>query len=122
MRVVRRLGEGKCLGLVFGPPKSAAGKRVVTIPEVIIPVVQSHLACFAEDGDDRLVFTGPEGKPLRHSQRAAMIYLHGSTARQHEIADSLSKIAREELERGSKRPASGKRSGTQRTRNRRRAS
>jgi integrase len=131
-----------------------------------------NLSCFAEDGEEKLVFTGPEGKPLRHSnfrcrvwlpavrkagltgihfhdlrhtgntlaagagatlrnlmdrmghdsQRAAMIYLHGSTARQHEIADSLSKIAREELKRGSKRPASGKRSGTQRARNRRQAS
>src|ERR1019366_5098899 len=53
------------------------------------------------------------------SERAAMIYLHGSDARQHQIADSLSKLAREELKRGSKRPggqASGARSGTQRAR------
>jgi hypothetical protein len=59
------------------------------------------------------------------SERAAMIYLHGSDARQHQIADSLSKLAREELKRGSKRPggqASGKRSGTQRARNRKQAS
>jgi len=46
------------------------------------------------------------------SQRAAMIYLHGSDARQHEIADSLSKLARDELRRGSKRPA-----GSHRARN-----
>ena len=172
VRVVRQLGEVNGLGLVFGPPKSAAGKRVVTIPEVIIPVVQWHLACFAGDGEERLVFTGQEGKPLRHSnfryrvwlpalrdaglagihfhdlrhtgntlaasagaslrelmdrmghdsQRAAMIYLHGSTARQHEIADSLSEIAREELRQDGKRPASGKRSGTPRARNREQAS
>jgi hypothetical protein len=56
------------------------------------------------------------------SQRAAMIYLHGSDARQHEIADSLSKLAREELKRGSKRTPGGKRSGTQRARNRKHAS
>jgi hypothetical protein len=56
------------------------------------------------------------------SQRAAMIYLHGSDARQHEIADSLSKLARVELKRGSKRTVSGKRSGTQRARNRRQVS
>ena len=31
------------------------------------------------------------------SGRAAMIYLHGSDARQHEIADSLSRLAREQL-------------------------
>jgi hypothetical protein len=59
------------------------------------------------------------------SERAAMIYLHGSDARQHQIADSLSKLAREELKRGSTRAAgqaSGKRSGTQRARNRKQAS
>jgi hypothetical protein len=51
-----------------------------------------------------------------------MIYLHGSDARQHQIADSLSKLAREELKRGHKPKASGKRSGTQRARNREQAS
>jgi hypothetical protein len=58
------------------------------------------------------------------SERAAMLYLHGSDARQHQIADSLSKLAREELKRGSKRPAgqSAKRSGTQRARGRKQAS
>ncbi len=39
------------------------------------------------------------------SERAAMIYLHGSDARQHQIADSLSKLAREELKLSSKRAA-----------------
>ena len=58
------------------------------------------------------------------SQRAAMIYLHGSDARQHEIADSLSKLAREELKRAAsaRRRAGEKRSGTQRARGRRKAS
>jgi uncharacterized protein YbjT (DUF2867 family) len=37
------------------------------------------------------------------SGRAAMIYLHGSDERQHQIADSLSKLATEELKRDSKR-------------------
>ncbi|MDQ2873999.1 MAG: hypothetical protein M3Y33_03950 [Actinomycetota bacterium] len=60
------------------------------------------------------------------SQRAAMIYLHGTDARQHQIADTLSKLARDEMKRVSKRrsapaSASGSRSGTQRARNRRQA-
>jgi integrase len=57
------------------------------------------------------------------SERAAMVYLHGSDERQHQIADTLSKITRDELKRGSKRPdgqASERRSGTQRARNRKR--
>jgi hypothetical protein len=59
------------------------------------------------------------------SQRAAMVYLHGSAERQHQIADTLSKLARDELKRGSKRQdgqAAGKRSGTQPARKRKRAS
>ena len=59
------------------------------------------------------------------SQRAAMVYLHGSDERQHQIADTLSKLVRDELKRGSKHQdgqATGERSGTQRARNRRRAS
>ena len=175
VRVSRQLAEARGGGFTFGPPKSEAGTRVVTIPEVIIPVVQWHLSCFAQPGDDGLVFTSLRGRPLRHShfrqrewlpalkaagladfhfhdlrhsgntlaasagatlrelmdrmghdsERAAMIYLHGSDARQHEIADSLSKLAREQLNRGTKRTdgrGSGRRSGTQRARNRKQAS
>jgi hypothetical protein len=54
-----------------------------------------------------------------------MVYLHGSDERQHQIADALSKLSRDELKRGSKRQdgqATGKLTGTQRTRNRKRAS
>jgi site-specific recombinase XerC len=132
------------------------------------------LACFAQEGDEGLVFTSPAGKPLRHSnfrrrvwlpalraaqlpaihfhdlrhtgntlaanagaslrelmdrmghdsERAAMIYLHGSDERQQKIADTLSKLAAEELKWGSKRQggqASARRSGTQRARNRKQA-
>jgi integrase len=50
------------------------------------------------------------------SERAAMIYLHGSDARQHQIADTLSKLTRDALRRA------GQRTGTQRARNRKQAS
>jgi hypothetical protein len=59
------------------------------------------------------------------STRAAMIYMHGSDARQHEIAEILSELARQELKTSAKtasdRPR-GKRSGTLRARKGRRAS
>jgi hypothetical protein len=48
------------------------------------------------------------------STRAALIYLHGSDARQHQIADSLSKIAQAEMQRAAGQDT--KRSGTQRAR------
>lgn len=174
VRVVRQLNEVSGGGFEFGPPKSRAGKRSVPIPEVIVTVIRWHLACFAQPEDDGLVFTSPEGKPLRHtnfrrrvwlpalkaaglpaihfhdlrhtgntlaanagaslrelmermghdSERAALIYLHSSDERQHQIADTLSQLATEVLKRVSKRQGgqSARRSGTQRARNRKQAS
>jgi len=50
----------------------------------------------------------------------ALVYLHGSDERQHQIADTLSQLATEELKcQGAQ---SAKRSGTQRARNRKQAS
>jgi integrase len=40
VRVSRQLAEDHGGGFAFGPPKSEAGTRVVTIPEVIVPVIQ----------------------------------------------------------------------------------
>src|SRR6266567_990682 len=175
VRVTRQLNEVSGGGSKFGPPKSRAGKRNVPIPEVIISIIKWHLACFAQQGDEGLVFTSPAGKPLRHtnfrrrvwlpalkaaelpathfhdlrhtgntlaanagaslrelmermghdSERAAMIYLHSSDERQHQIADTLSKLLTEELKRGSKRQggqSTTRRSGTPRARNLKRAS
>ena len=45
-----------------------------------------------------------------------MVYLHGSAVRQHQIADTLSKLARDELKRGSKRQ-DGEAAGKRRARN-----
>jgi integrase len=67
VRVTRQIAQVRGGGFAFGPPKSRAGKRVVPIPDLIIPVIQWHLACFAEDGDEGLVFTSPTGMPLHHS-------------------------------------------------------
>jgi hypothetical protein len=75
----------------------------------------------------------PNGTTLRElmdrmghdSQRAAMVYLNGSEERQHEIADTLSKLATEEMKRGSKRQggeSTTRRSGMPRARNRKQAS
>ena len=147
VRVTRQLAEARGGGFTYGPPKSRAGVRIVPIPELIIPVIRWHLACFAQDGDDGLAFTSPKGMPLRHSlfrqrvwlpalraagldgvhfhdlrhtgntlaanagaslrelmdrmghdsERAALIYLHGSDRRQQAIADALSDLARAEL-------------------------
>ena len=42
--------------MLIGPPKSRAGRRIVGIPEVIVPALREHLAVFAEDDPGALVF------------------------------------------------------------------
>lgn len=74
-RVVRQLTEVRGVGFAFGPPKSKAGKRVVPIPEVIIPILQWHLSCSAQPGDEGLVFTSPGGKLLHHGNFRRRVWL-----------------------------------------------
>lgn len=50
-------------GQQLGPPKSAAGRRTVAIPETLVPDLQWHLQRFAEAGPDGRVFVGPQGRP-----------------------------------------------------------
>jgi integrase len=51
--------------MLLGPPKSRAGRRIVGIPEVLVPALREHLAVFAEDDPGALVFPGAKGGPLR---------------------------------------------------------
>ena len=48
----------------FGPPKTRAGRRSVPLPRFVLDELRSHVA--AAPADD-LVFTAPEGGPLRAS-------------------------------------------------------
>ncbi|MGQ0825116.1 MAG: tyrosine-type recombinase/integrase [Actinomycetota bacterium] len=50
-----------------GGPKTAAGRRVVTIPTVTVDVLRDHLDLHAEQGNDGLVFCNPDGGPLRRA-------------------------------------------------------
>ena len=58
--VERSTGE-----ILLGPPKSKAGRRVVGIPQAIIPVLREHLPIFVKDEPGALVFPGVMGGPLR---------------------------------------------------------
>jgi hypothetical protein len=44
----------------------AMSSRVVIVPGVIVSVLQLHLRWLAQPGEDGLLFTSPEGKPLRY--------------------------------------------------------
>jgi integrase len=58
------MNDGK---LIEQEPKSRAGRRTVAFPREIVDELRWHLERFAEPGDDGLVFVGPLGAQLRHS-------------------------------------------------------
>jgi integrase len=43
------------------PPKSAAGRRSVAVPAVVVSELEKHLGLYAEPGAEGLVFAAPEG-------------------------------------------------------------
>jgi integrase len=69
VRVVRQVTELSGGQLVPGPPKSEAGKRLIVLPATVMPVVRQHMAWLVKPDDDALVFTSPEGAPLRRNFR-----------------------------------------------------
>ncbi|MEV0397562.1 tyrosine-type recombinase/integrase [Polymorphospora rubra] len=56
------LSDGR---LIFGPPKSAAGRRTVSVPAAIRGDLAIHLRDFVADESDALIFTGTRGGILR---------------------------------------------------------
>lgn len=57
--------ESKSGATIVGPPKSAAGRRRLSLPAEIVPAIEDHLAQWVEAGPDALVFVGERGAPLR---------------------------------------------------------
>jgi integrase len=51
--------------LTFGPPKTRAGHRMVTLPRTVMQVLNDHLAAYTTTDPRGFVFTSPEGGPLR---------------------------------------------------------
>ncbi|GAA2869337.1 site-specific integrase [Nonomuraea rubra] len=51
----------------LGPLKSKAGRRTVSIPSVIVPVLVEHLAAYVDEAEDAFVFLGKRGAFLRGS-------------------------------------------------------
>jgi integrase len=65
VRVTRQIDYLPGGGHSFGPPKSKAGRRVVPFSDLIAPDLRKHLDSLGPSAV--LVFTSPDGKPLRHS-------------------------------------------------------
>ena len=68
---------------VVGPPKSAAGNRVVTIPATLAVMLYDHLATFVKVEPDALVFTSDEGLPM-HRGRWAFVWHRAAKAAGYE--------------------------------------
>jgi integrase len=58
--------------VTFGPPKSRASRRVITLPPAAVDAVAAHLAKWPAGRDD-LVFVGPQGAPLSRTRFAARV-------------------------------------------------
>jgi integrase len=58
------MGDGE---LIIGPPKTAAGRRVVAIPAALLPCLRQHLADFVGEDPEALLFAGPKGGAPRRS-------------------------------------------------------
>jgi integrase len=71
VRVVNAVSEVKGR-IVVGPPKTAAGRRTVAVPESVVAVLRSHVASFAEAGPRGRVFVGVKGATLRRTNFQAM--------------------------------------------------
>jgi integrase len=65
VRVRRSFSEVRGQGMVAGPPKSAAGRRVVSVPPMVMEAVDDHLVEFVGKEPAALVFTGPKGGAIR---------------------------------------------------------
>lgn len=66
VRISRKFAELRDGRRVAGPPKSAAGLRVVALPAMLVDAMKRHLAEFPAE-DEELVFRGPIGAPLRRN-------------------------------------------------------
>jgi integrase len=67
VRISRLLTEARGQAPFFAPPKTAAGKRRVVLPQSIVDEVQQHLDNYTGAAADVLLFTSPRGDLLRHS-------------------------------------------------------
>ena len=50
-----------------GPPKSAAGRRSVALPAVVVEALAEHLACYTAKSPEAYVFLSSQGRHLRRS-------------------------------------------------------
>jgi integrase len=103
-------------GLLVGPPKSAASRRRLSLPTALVPLIEEHLvrparptphgypairatdaasaalAWTADPNDpDRLLFTTPDGYPVRHNTFAKRVFRPAVTGQPARAAEPATK-------------------------------
>jgi integrase len=73
IRIERSLAEVRG-HLRFGQPKTAAARRAVSVPSWLPDVIDQHLAGYPP-GADGLMFTAPEGGPIRRNTFRSRFWL-----------------------------------------------
>ena len=66
--------------LAFGPPKTGAGLRTVTLPAVAAEALAEHLSRYAEVGRNGLVFPVERGGPIRRSNFTRRVWIPATRA------------------------------------------
>jgi integrase len=64
VQVVEQYQELSNGTLVLGPPKTEAGRRIVTVPDVLLTELEAHLQSHAAPEADGLLFPGAVGQPV----------------------------------------------------------
>ena len=70
--VVEQVGHLATGELIVGPPKTAAGRRVVSVPESLVGEIAIHLATYVAEDPAAYVFRGAKGAVPRNSNWSAM--------------------------------------------------
>lgn len=52
-------------GRVIGPTKSAAGRRIVALPDRLVRILDDHLAAYVGPAPNSVIFSGEKGAPIR---------------------------------------------------------
>jgi integrase len=65
--VTQSLQEITGEGAVLSPPKSTSGVRIVAIPQRLVDELEKHLVDHVGPDPDALLFTNPNGNPVRAS-------------------------------------------------------
>ena len=64
VRVRQAVTEQRGVGLTVGPPKSRAGRRLVSLPSPVVAALTEHLGRYLDADPEAFVFTGPTGRLL----------------------------------------------------------